>query len=195
VQMWVNFGEAPGAGSQALLGAGRRRVISKVRSRTAPLLERLGVDAARSHPTTRPWPATDPRSRSDTSRRWSTLPWSPPLEGQPARSGIQPKDGLLRGSTTSSTAATMGLKRAPAHRIRYNSRLNGHDPDRHPVRHGRRGQAHGGDRSHRPLAGDRLRAGDGPPAEECEAMRQRLLAALARHEGIPFEVVREKLGI
>jgi hypothetical protein len=26
-------------------------------------------------------------------------------------------------------------------------------------------------------------------------MRQRLLAALARHEGIPFEVVREKLGI
>jgi antitoxin YefM len=28
-----------------------------------------------------------------------------------------------------------------------------------------------------------------------EAMRQRLLAALARHEGIPFEEVREKLGI
>ena len=28
-----------------------------------------------------------------------------------------------------------------------------------------------------------------------EVMRQRLLAALACHEGIPFEVVREKLGI
>ena len=28
-----------------------------------------------------------------------------------------------------------------------------------------------------------------------EAMRQRLLAALERQEGIPFEVVREKLGI
>jgi antitoxin YefM len=27
------------------------------------------------------------------------------------------------------------------------------------------------------------------------AMRERLVAALARHEGIPFEVVREKLGI
>ena len=28
-----------------------------------------------------------------------------------------------------------------------------------------------------------------------EAMRQRLLAALERQEGIPFDVVREKLGI
>ena len=27
------------------------------------------------------------------------------------------------------------------------------------------------------------------------AMRQRLLAALERQEGIPFEIVREKLGI
>jgi antitoxin YefM len=28
-----------------------------------------------------------------------------------------------------------------------------------------------------------------------ETMRQRLLAALDRREGIPFEVVREKLGV
>jgi hypothetical protein len=28
-----------------------------------------------------------------------------------------------------------------------------------------------------------------------EPMRQRLLAALGRHEGIPFEVVRAKLGV
>jgi antitoxin YefM len=28
-----------------------------------------------------------------------------------------------------------------------------------------------------------------------EATRQRLLAALARHKGIPFEVVREKLEV
>jgi CBS domain containing-hemolysin-like protein len=28
-----------------------------------------------------------------------------------------------------------------------------------------------------------------------EPMRQRLLAALGRHEGIPFEAVRAKLGI